>query len=115
MTYQEACEKNAKILNERLNAEIAKCEQIVQMNKPYASEIPESLPKAWSEMSEAEKGIALFYISRMTSIDRSRIARHLIGKMIIEATEQTSDWYVRQCWILNAYEEIWAMIMGDKA
>ena len=115
MTYEEACRKNAQMLDERLNAEIATCERIVSMNQPYASEIPETLPKAWSEMSEAEKGIALFYISRMTSIDRSRIARHLIGKMIIEATEQSSDWFSRQCWILNQYEEIWAMIMGDKA
>jgi hypothetical protein len=115
MTYEEACRKNAKMLDERLNARIADCKRIIEINQPYASEMPETLPKAWSEMSEAEKGITLFYIHRMTSFDRSRIARHLIGKMIIEATEQTSDWVSRMCWIENQTEEIWALIMGDKA
>jgi hypothetical protein len=93
------------------NNQIINVDQIIRINRPHANIIPDLLPMPWDEMSNTEKRIALFYIQRLGgSFERSNIARHLIGLMIIEAEKSIDDAEKRNAHIEEKTMRIWNMI-----
>ena len=97
-------------------SQIIKADQIIRINRPYASIIPDLLPKPWALMSDAEKWIAIFYIQRLGgSFERSNIARHLLGLMIIEAEKSIDDVEKRHAHIEEETIRIWNMIHIEAA
>ena len=70
----------------------------IQMYRPKADETPEAIHKSWSEMTEAEKQITIFYLrNHTTSIIRVNVAGHAIGCHIrehgtITVEQMTSIW-----------------------
>ena len=70
----------------------------IEHYRPLANATPEHIHASWSDMTEAEKNITVFYLrNHTTSIVRVAVAGHAIGCHIkehgtITAEQMTSIW-----------------------